>query len=242
MRDRRPAPTARHGARPPEERSLSGSSPSPRFVGSFPRADVALAAPLPEIAFLGRSNVGKSSLLNALAGQRIAKVSGTPGKTRALNVFEIPLRGEWYVVARDASQANGSHRVQPPTTHHALYLLDLPGYGYARASHAERRAFRGLLVHVLERPRLAGVVWLLDIRRDLSSDDLAMQDAFAAAGTPVLAAITKGDKLRRGQRLARAAALRETLRVDTDQLILTSATTGEGIAELRAAVAGVIGA
>ena len=85
-------------------------------------------------------------------------------------------------------------------------------------------------------------MWLLDIRRDLSSDDLAMQDAFAAAGTPVLAAITKGDKLRRAQRLARAAALRETLRVDTDQLILTSATTGEDIAELRAAVAGVIGA
>jgi len=97
-------------------------------------------------------------------------------------------------------------------------------------------------VHVLERPRLAGVVWLLDIRRDLSSEDLAMQDTFAAAGTPVLAAITKGDKLRRGQRLVRAAALRETLGVDTDQLILTSATTGEGIAELRAAVAGIIGA
>ncbi|PYO63758.1 MAG: GTP-binding protein [Chloroflexi bacterium] len=238
MRDRRPAPTARHGARPPEERSLSGSSPSPRFVGSFPRADVALAAPLPEIAFLGRSNVGKSSLLNAVAGQRIARTSRTPGKTRALNVFEVHL-GTGDEGRGTSEPAPHPSPVPRPSS---LYLIDLPGYGYARASHAERQAFRGLLVHVLERPRLAGVVWLLDIRRDLSSEDLAMQDTFAAAGTPVLAAITKGDKLRRGQRLVRAAALRETLGVDTDQLILTSATTGEGIAELRAAVAGIIGA
>jgi GTP-binding protein len=211
MRHRRPGTAARHRARASKERSLTG----PSFVGSFPRADVALAFPLPEIAFLGRSNVGKSSLLNAFVGQRIARISATPGKTRALNVFEIPL---------------------PPS----LYLLDLPGYGYARASKGELTAFRGLLTHVVRRPRLAGVVWLLDIRRDPSPEDQAMQDTFAGAGTRVLAALTKSDKLPRGQRLARAAALRETLAVAADQLILTSARTGEGIPELREAVAGLI--
>ena len=119
-------------------------------------------------------------------------------------------------------------------------MLDLPGYGYARASKGELTAFRGLLRHVVLRPRLAGVVWLLDIRRDPSPDDHAMQDTFAAAGTRVLAAVTKSDKLPRGQRLAREGVLRDALAMDADQLILTSAQTGEGIPELREAVAGLI--
>jgi GTP-binding protein len=93
---------------------------------------------------------------------------------------------------------------------------------------------------VVQRTRLAGVVWLLDIRRDPSPDDQAMQDTFAAAGTRVLAALTKSDKLPRGQRLARAAALREALAVAADQLIVTSARTGEGVPELRQAVVGLI--
>ena len=185
---------------------------APRFHGSFPRADVSLPAPLPEVALLGRSNVGKSSLLNALVGQRIAKVSGTPGKTRALNVFEA--------VIADAP----------------LYLLDLPGYGYSRASQGERRGFRLLLGHVLRRACLAGVVWLLDVRRDLSPDDRTMLEAFVAAGTRVLAAVTKGDKLPRGQRLERAGALRDAVSVEEDQIILTSAHTGEGVPALREAI------
>jgi len=110
----------------------------------------------------------------------------------------------------------------------SLYLLDLPGYGYARASKGELTAFRGLLNHVVKRTRLVGVVWLLDIRRDPSVEDQAMQDAFAAGGTRVLAA------------LARAAALREALAVAADQMIITSARTGEGIPELREAVAALV--
>src|SRR5262249_25753728 len=138
---------------PAEERSLT----DPKYIGSFPRADALLDPPLSEVAFLGRSNVGKSSLLNALVGRRIAKISATPGKTRAMNVFLVSM---------------GKGDKVPPS----LYFLDLPGYGYARASKSERTGFRGLLKHALRRERLAGVVWLLDIRHPPSVDDRAMQD------------------------------------------------------------------
>lgn len=163
-------------------------------------------------------------MLNAFVGRRIARTSTTPGKTRALNVFEVRV---------GTGEAGDRPRTPRSVT---LYLLDLPGYGYARASQAERTAFRGLVRHVLTRPRLAGVVWLLDIRRELSPEDQAMQDAFAAAGTRVLAAITKGDKVPRAQQVGRVAALGETLGVDADQVILTSARTGLGVPELRAAI------
>jgi len=185
----------------------------PTFIGSFPRADVLLDPPLPEVAFVGRSNVGKSSLLNALVGRRIAKISGTPGKTRALNVFLI----------------DESH-----------YFLDLPGYGYARAGKAQRAAFRGLVKHALRRERLRGVVWLLDIRHALSTDDEAMQDALAEEATQVLAALTKGDKLSSGKRSTRERELREELGLLEDQVTVTSAKTGEGIADLQEAIAGLV--
>jgi len=199
----------------------------PYFVGSFPSADVPLHPPLPEIALLGRSNVGKSSLLNALAGRRIAKISATPGKTRAMNVFEMPAR-----------RPVGAQHAAP--LHHAYYILDLPGYGYAKVSHAERGALRRLVIAALDRPRLAGVLWLLDVRREPSDEDCGMQDLFAARSTRVLAAVTKSDKLPRGQRPAREQAIRATLGLEGDQIVLTSARSQEGVAELREAVAGLV--
>src|SRR5512145_2693690 len=119
------------------------------FVGSFPDPLVRLEPPLPEIALIGRSNVGKSSLLNALVGRPgLARVSATPGKTTLLNAFRLP----------------------------AFYLVDLPGYGFARAGKAARAGYRRLVTRYLgERPSLAGVVWLLDIRHDPSKDDLEIQ-------------------------------------------------------------------
>ena len=209
MRDVRPCAAARHRAPPPEERSLT----DPQYIGSFPRADTQLDPPLPEVAFVGRSNVGKSSLLNALVGRRIAKISGTPGKTRALNVFLI-----------DSS----------------YYFLDLPGYGYARAGKAQRAAFRGLVKHALLRERLRGVVWLLDIRHPPSADDRAMQDVLVEGETHVLAALTKGDKLSTGERSTRERELREDLELPEDQVVVTSARTGDGIAELREAIEGLV--
>jgi len=157
--------------------------------------------------------VGKSSLLNALVGQRIAKTSGTPGKTRAFNVFRI----------------GDSH-----------YFLDLPGYGYARAGKAQRAAFKGLVKYALQRERLSGVVWLLDIRHPPSDDDRVMHELLAEDETSVLAALTKGDKLTPTKRRTRERELREDLELPEDQMIVTSAKTGEGIDDLKEAIAGLV--
>jgi GTP-binding protein len=158
-----------------------------------------------------------------------------------LNVYELPLvRGAPYAVAPAEGKPPDSHRQQPRTTHHALYLLDLPGYGYSRASQADRRAFRLLITHTLNRERLAGVLWLLDLRRDPSPDDRAMQELFAARDTRVLAALTKNDKLSRTERQPRERALRELLGLEDDQVIATSARMGDGIEDLREAISGLV--
>jgi len=157
--------------------------------------------------------VGKSSLLNALVGRRVAKTSGTPGKTRTLNVFLI----------------DGSH-----------YFLDLPGYGYAQAGKDQLKAFRALVKYALQRERLRGVVWLLDIRHPPSRDDLAMQDVLVEAGTNVLAALTKSDKLSRNERDARERDLKRELELTDEQMIVTSAKTGEGIVDLKDSIAELI--
>jgi GTP-binding protein len=179
------------------------------FHGSFPSPTVSLAPLLPELALLGRSNVGKSSLLNALFGRPVARVSTTPGRTALLNVFQLP----------------------------GFYLLDLPGYGYARVSQKERIRFQELLQGVVrDRTTLTGVVWLLDIRHDPSKEDLAYADLMATRGLPVLAVLTKGDKLAQAQRHKRARAITTALALDPEQVQLTSSSTGLGITDLGEAM------
>jgi GTP-binding protein len=180
------------------------------FVGSFPDPHVRLEPALPEVALIGRSNVGKSSLLNALTGRPgLARVSATPGKTTLLNAYRLPM----------------------------LYLIDLPGYGYARAGKAARAGYRRLVDrYLLERPTLAGVVWLLDVRHQPSRDDLDMQDLLIRSGRPVLVALTKGDKLTRSAQAARPAEIAAALGLHHGQLQLTSSSTRLGIDDLAASI------
>jgi len=175
------------------------------FIGSYPDPTTALLPALPEIALLGRSNVGKSSLLNALLGRTVARVSNTPGRTALLNVFRLP----------------------------GLYLLDLPGYGYARTSHAERERY-GRLVRetLLQRESLTGVLWLLDLRHLPSKEDCAYGALLMDRQLPVIVALTKSDKLPFQQRQRQLLAVAEALAIPAGQLQLTSSTTGAGIADL----------
>jgi GTP-binding protein len=115
-----------------------------------------------------------------------------------------------------------------------LLLIDLPGYGYARASKAERRGFSRLIRSYLsDRPRLVGVIWLLDMRREPSKDDLEIADILTQRGVPVLVAVTKADKVSRSRRRERLSAIAEAVGVHVDQCVVTSATTREGVADLR---------
>jgi GTP-binding protein len=164
------------------------------------------------VALVGRSNVGKSTLLNALVGRRrLAHTSRTPGKTRTCNVFDVDGR---------------------------YYLVDLPGYGYAALSKAGRAALARLIRAYFTERTPAGVVWLLDVRRDPSHDDIAIGRLFADRRVPVLVALTKTDKIRRDQRAARQRAIRQSLGVEVPEArcVFTSARTGEGVPELGEAI------
>ena len=170
---------------------------------------------LPEVAFAGRSNVGKSSLLNALVRRKaFARVSRTPGRTREINSFAV----------------NG-----------AFVLVDLPGYGYARISKTRQADWRPLIEGFLRRSaQLRGVVQLLDVRRDPSDDDLVMLDLLAETGVPTIVCVTKVDKLSRPAAAERVAAIARTLALDPDQVIAFSAVTGAGRDELAEALVSLV--
>jgi GTP-binding protein len=230
--------------------------PPVEFVGSFPDPLTRLDPPLAEVAFLGRSNVGKSSLINALTGRKdLARVSATPGKTQAMNVFRVAGLGSW-VTGRGtrgagmSAHASGSGESEPtprdarPTTRdpRPFYLLDLPGYGYARAAKGERARFRSLVDRlVAERGSVSGIIWLLDARHDPSAEDRVLQELLARSGRPVLAVLTKGDKLGRQAQRERTRALALGLGLEGDQVQLTSSSSGDGIADLRESIAALVG-
>ena len=198
----------------------SGSDPlvirKLEFIGGMSSADGwRPESELPEVAFAGRSNVGKSSLLNTLVRRKsFARVSRTPGRTREINFFRV-----------------NSHFV----------LADLPGYGYARISKEKKADWKPLIEGYLRRTRtLAGVVQLLDIRRDPNEDDLQMLNYLAELELPTVVVLTKIDKLSRQQAETRAGDIMKSLSLSREQTIPFSATTGAGRDELAEAIASLV--
>lgn len=143
-----------------------------QFIGSFFTLDQLPRDQRPQIAFAGRSNVGKSSLLNKLTGRKkLAKVSSTPGKTRSINFFLV---------------------------NDQFYFVDLPGYGFAKVSKVEKEKWIKLIESYLtNNENLVGLLLLLDCRRDPNDDDLQLIDWMKVNDIPGLAVITKADKLNR---------------------------------------------
>ncbi|MBX7246477.1 MAG: ribosome biogenesis GTP-binding protein YihA/YsxC [Candidatus Sumerlaeaceae bacterium] len=166
----------------------------------------------PQIAFAGRSNVGKSSLLNVVVNRKsIARVSNTPGRTQLINFFLV----------------NGS-----------MYFVDLPGYGFAKAPKSVKAGWdRMMTSFMLNNPNLRGVVTLFDIRRALEDDDRAMLDFLAHNGIPVLAVLTKMDKLPRSHQMeARKRFTADLAYHAGPPPILFSATSRQGRTELLDAI------
>ena len=173
-----------------------------------------------EVAFAGRSNVGKSSLLNALTGRKdIARTSNTPGRTRELNYFEV---------------GDG-----------AVALVDMPGYGYAKAEKKLVKSWQSIIMGYLQgRPNLRRVFVLIDSRHGIKANDLETLDQLDEAAVNYQIVLTKSDKLKQSERdkvlsaTSQAVSRRPAAFPD---VIITSSEKGWGIPELRAEIAGMLG-
>ena len=179
-----------------------------RFERSFGTSAQLTPSTAPEVAFSGRSNVGKSSLLNKLFNRKgLAKVSQTPGKTATINFFD----GD------------------------GVTFVDLPGYGYAKVSKSEKARWSELIEGYFNQDRsFALVVALVDIRHEASELDENMIRFLREADLPFVVALTKADKLSRQQQMKQKAALKRQLAlVDDASMVVTSSAKGDGMEELR---------
>ena len=191
---------------------------SVQFAGSLFDAGAPVPGDLPQVAFSGRSNVGKSSLINVLlrrTRKKLARVSATPGKTRSLNFYLV---------------------------NDLFFLVDLPGFGFARVSSRVRRSWKALVEdYLVGEPKLRGVVHLVDARHDPTITDLEMVEFLATRGLPALVVLTKMDKLKRMARESAVAGAAERLNLDEDQVLGFSSKTSEGREELLTALDDLIG-
>ncbi|MDN5293036.1 MAG: GTP-binding protein [Eubacteriales bacterium] len=179
-------------------------------ANQFPRT------PYPEVAFAGRSNVGKSSLLNKLVNRKnLAHTSSSPGKTRTINFYLV---------------------------NDQFFLVDLPGYGYAQVSKEVRKKWGELIENYLrERENLKGVVLLVDARHEPTEDDRLMYDWLAYYRVPVVVVATKADKISRGKYLPQEKVIRQKLGLGEGVPVLFfSARTGQGREELWKLILGWI--
>lgn len=179
------------------------------FVMSAASARQFLTDDLPEVALVGRSNVGKSSLLNSLLrSPKLARTSNTPGRTQTLNFYRIwpegkPNFGDPKLdpeAGEERFSLRGSARETAVATG-AFYFVDMPGYGYAKVSESQKQAWRKLIEHyLLTRPNLKAVLQIVDLRHPPSKDDIAMWSWLRHYGRPRLCIATKADKLSRNER------------------------------------------
>ena len=181
-----------------------------QFSGSSPSVEDCPKTQLPEYAFIGRSNVGKSSLINMLTQRKeLAKTSGKPGKTRLINHFLI--NDNWY-------------------------LADLPGYGYAKVAKKEKRKFKGIISdYILERPNLSNLFVLLDARHEPQKIDLEFMQWLGEEGVPFSRVFTKIDKLGGNNLNKNLARYNKVMKEQWDELppqFASSATTRAGREEL----------
>ncbi len=161
----------------------------------------------PEIAIVGRSNVGKSSLINAIFNRNIAKVSSSPGKTRLINFFLL---------------------------NDNIYFVDLPGYGYAAVSKAERQKWKRMIeTYFQTRENLSLVIMLVDSRHEPTKLDIMMKEWLESLGIPYVVVATKADKLNQSEKAKAKKIIRRTLGLSDDfPVFLTSSKEKTGIKEL----------
>lgn len=183
-----------------------------KFVTSFGKLSQIPPSDRPEVCFSGRSNVGKSSLINKVLNRKaLARVSATPGKTVTINFFELD----------------------------GIYLADLPGYGYAKVSKGEKRGWGQLIGGYLADAdrQLALVIQLVDMRHPPSADDLQMINYLIDNELPFIIVLTKADKLKKTQREERMAAFADEIPCFEDITVVPfSAVTGEGVEVVRAII------